>query len=274
MGQIGIRPNKSTAKEWKAVLEAADIQRGDVVVMDPFCVVAWKDAREDIPIINAEPHLNVPYVPELRDNTELREAMWAVTTLLNRIRAEVIFIILPPHPRYITAPCCASHMLGWNQASSPEAYFGDIKIIDEQLAGGLRGIANAVYLTLDGLSRAIGCLRKSPLDNWKGMVNSTGIFLNNMTMKKLLLQVIIPKGTDRVQLDYLQYIMQEREDLHRRLVDDLTDQAREELEKEHHEVQRSSLHGPRSDTGRPTNIPQSPRGREGNSKSQNYARRM
>lgn len=76
LGEIGLKPDRETAKHWLAVLEGADLQKGDIVVLLPFDSIVWQDAREDLLVPTEEPHLKAPDTP-MEENTQLQDALTA-----------------------------------------------------------------------------------------------------------------------------------------------------------------------------------------------------
>lgn len=153
--------------------------------------------------------MHTPYAGGFGENPELEEATEAVRVFLNRLAVEVIVVLWPPHPRYITAPCCDQHMAGWNQTHSPQALFQDLELIDKQLEDKFRGIANGAYISLQEIAGKLGCRRKTALEVWKGLVNNTSLFLTNPAMKGLL-EIVLTKGTDPIQLSYLAYHIEQK----------------------------------------------------------------
>lgn len=59
------------------------------------------------------------------------------------------------------------------------------------------------------------------------MVNNTSIFINNHGMKGIL-NHILNKGTDPVQLSYLEFEMNMRKEVHERMLREIEQQANEE----------------------------------------------
>lgn len=108
------------------------------------------------------------------DNPVLHETLNAVISFLNRLREEVIVVILAPHPRYITAPCFGEHMLGWSATITPQTIMIGLEMVDRELAGALSGIPNTYYANLQEMANAAVCNRSGLLEQWKGMVNNAG----------------------------------------------------------------------------------------------------
>lgn len=55
MGTIGLVPDRNCVKDWLSILRAADLQKADIIVLDPFCVAAWSDARPDVDMVGQNP---------------------------------------------------------------------------------------------------------------------------------------------------------------------------------------------------------------------------
>lgn len=76
-GRILLVTNKDTSKDWLAVLKAATLKNGDIIVVDPFCSAAWQDAHVDLGENLVELRLNTHYMPVIE---EMQDALMAYQT--------------------------------------------------------------------------------------------------------------------------------------------------------------------------------------------------
>lgn len=110
---------------------------------------------------------------------------------------------------------------------TPATMMKGLELVDKQLEDAFRGIPNVHYCTLLELARSAVCHRKSLLEAWKAMVNNTSIFINNLGMKGIL-NHILAKGTDPVQLSFIEFEMNLRKEAHERMLREIEQQASEE----------------------------------------------
>lgn len=176
MVEIGLKANREVAKHWLAVLEGADLQMDDIVVVLPFDSAIWQDAREDLLVPMEELHLNVPYTPLMEENTQLQDAITATRLLLNRLRVPVMVVVVAPHPGYLTAPCCSTHMTRWNNTSTPVTLMDGLVVVDQQMEDALTGEPNCTYLSLKALADACVGAKSTLIEAWQCITNSSNLF--------------------------------------------------------------------------------------------------
>lgn len=102
-----------------------------------------------------------------------------------------------------------------------------MELHDKKLEEAFVGITNAHYCTLRDIAQFAVCHRKSLLDAWKAIANNTSIFINNLGMKGILNHILV-KGNDQVQLSYLEYEIGLRKEAHEKMLRELKQQVNEE----------------------------------------------
>ena len=145
--------DRNMARTWVAILEAAGLKDGDMVLVDILTTPAWREGQPgtaDLP----EPHLHEPVILGLRENRHLQEAVRACKQMTGSLMKNAIIVILLPHARYMGTPCCRDHMNDWQFATSPQILMKKLMEVDQELKNMFHYNFNASYVALKTLATA------------------------------------------------------------------------------------------------------------------------
>lgn len=92
-----------------------------LVILDPFADLSWVDMSPSAEQFH--PHMKLPYVLELKNNRRFFRAVEDIKVFLDLVQLPVLIIVLCPHPRYITQPCCKECRQDWDLDITPQQLF-------------------------------------------------------------------------------------------------------------------------------------------------------
>lgn len=107
--QVGC-PTRNDGRTWLAILETAGLNKEDIVLMDVFNNAAWEDVGSKKGKQLPTPHMLAPIVPSIANNKRLQDAIKTTRTVIDALPYGISVILLPPHARYLSGPCCLNHM--------------------------------------------------------------------------------------------------------------------------------------------------------------------
>ena len=199
IGEIGMKPNLTTANTWLEILRAAELREGDIVMVDPFSTVAWMDGNSCTPPLE-EPHLRRAITPPISQNGPLEEAISAVLHFLENVGANVIVVILAPNPRYLVEPCCRDHMPEWTELTKPQIFMDSLLKLDEEIRTTLSKEINCSYINLKLAAARMMGAKTPPVTAWAAMTTKTNLFLTNPA-SKILLNMVVEAGANKPRLE-------------------------------------------------------------------------
>ena len=187
-------PTREDARTWVKILEAANIMDGDIVLLDIFTQATWEDIGVPKGTTLPEPHMIAPVIPTLADNKRMQEAVKSARVLVDSLLVNAAIIMLPPHARFVSSPCCMDHMPQWDYRKSPMVLMETLSSIDKELQEAFKYDFTSCYITLREIAKEL-----EPNDDlhraWSQITSRSSIYLSNRAMR-VVVDMAIRKATD------------------------------------------------------------------------------